>query len=96
MICRVGLPDVLVRGEQNHGSGVAGVQQLTDDFVKVGGFVVVGDLQRLSDADSTCGDNNNNVVSGYQVEAQQLSFTSGALQLLLQNSTWHKCVRNLY
>ena len=49
-------PDVLIRGEQDDRSGVASVQQQADDFIEVGGFVVVRDLQRLSDTDSTCRD----------------------------------------
>lgn len=51
--CMLHLPDVLVVGKQDHSTGVASVQQQADDFVKVGGFVVVRDLQRLSDTDAT-------------------------------------------
>jgi len=47
------LPDVFIRGEQDDRSGVASVQQQTDDFIKVRGFVVMRDLQGLSNADST-------------------------------------------
>lgn len=47
------LPDVLIRGEQDDCPGVASVQQQTDDFIEVGEFVVMRDLQRLSDTDST-------------------------------------------
>lgn len=47
------LPDVFIRREEDDRPGVARVQQQTDDFIKVGGLVVVRDLQRLSDADST-------------------------------------------
>lgn len=47
------LPDVFIGGEQDDRPGVPSVQQLADDFIEVGGFVVVRDLQGLSDADST-------------------------------------------
>lgn len=55
----INLPDVLIRGKQDDSPGVASVQQQTDDFIKVGGFVVMRDLQGLSYTDPTWGHTHN-------------------------------------
>lgn len=49
------LPDILIVGKQDHSPGVASVQQQADDFVEVGRFVVMRDLQGLSYTDPTWG-----------------------------------------
>lgn len=47
------LPNVFIVSENDDRPGVASLQQLPDDLVKIGLLVVVRDLQGLCDADST-------------------------------------------
>lgn len=69
----VGSPDVFVGGEEHDGASVAGVQQQADDFVEVRRFVLVRDLQRLSDADSTCRHTGRGLVSARPITGRHLS-----------------------
>lgn len=66
-------PDVFIGGKEHDGASVAGVQQQADDFVEVGRFVLVRDLQRLSDADSTCRHTGRGLVSAGPITGQHLS-----------------------
>lgn len=61
------LPDIFIGGEQEDRPGIPSVQQLADDFIEVGGFVVMRDLQRLRNTDPTWADKTkgkiNSVIS---------------------------------